>query len=182
MRTLACVAAALSVSACSGPISHPAANRAEAPRASKLAEAQRTHEYPGPAVHQAAVGLPTAVEAIDVFATVYINWTAATVSNRMRALAKLSIGQARSAVLLLAAQTARDYELARSGIANSGTVEAIASLLGSHDEYVVVTRERTTASNTTAYQGLAPAWHVALATVARVMAGGWTLSSWQPEN
>jgi hypothetical protein len=181
MRAVACLAIAFGLSACAGSTAHPGSGATPDPDA-KLAEAQRTHEYPGPPVHQSAFGLPTPVEAIDVFATVYINWTADTVSNRMRALAKLSVGQARSTVLLAAAETAHDYELVHGGIANSGTVEAIAPLPDAGDQYVVVTRERTSASNTTAYQGLAPAWHVALATVSRVAPGTWVVSSWQPEN
>jgi hypothetical protein len=165
MRALLCLAVAIGVSACS-----------------TLAPPSSSYLDRGAPVHQTALGLPTAADATEAFATGYVNWTAATVTGRMRALAKLSIGQARSAVLLLAAQTAQDYELARSGIANSGTVEAVAPLLGSSDEYVVVTRERTTASNSTAYQGLAPAWHLALAGVSRLAEGGWAVSSWQPEN
>jgi hypothetical protein len=173
MRAWGYLVVALTASACSA---------LPPPPKTPLAQAQATHEYPSAPVHQTALGLPTATDAIDVFATAYINWTAATVSSRMRALAKLSVGQARSAVLLAAAQTAQDYELARSGIANSGTVEAIAPLAGSGDEYVVVTKERTSASNTTAYRGLAAAWHLSLASVARVPTGGWAVSSWQPEN
>ena len=49
------------------------------------------------------------------------------------------------------------------------------------DQYAVVTRERTTATNTTAYRGLRPAWHLALATVTRPR-GRWVVSGWQPEN
>ena len=178
MRAVACVVIALAIGACTVPTAPSTASAPDTP----VAQADRTHEYPAPAVRQTALGLRTPVQAIDVFATAYINWTAGTVSGRMRALAKLSIGQARSAVLLAAAQTARDYELARSGIANSGTVEAIAPLAGSNDRYVVVTRERTTASGTAAYRGLAPAWHLALATATRVAPGAWAVSSWQPEN
>ena len=85
----------------------------------------------------------------------------------MRALAARSVGQARAAMTLAAAQTAGDYELREGGIANSGAVEAVAPLSGHAGEYVVVTRESTSASNTTAYQGLRPAWHLALATVER---------------
>jgi hypothetical protein len=85
---------------------------------------------------------------------------------------------------LAAAQTAGDYELKRGGVANSGAVEAVAPLPGHRDEYVVVTRERTTATNTTAYQGLRPAWHVAVAAVERLASGGggWVVSRWQPGN
>jgi hypothetical protein len=46
----------------------------------------------------------------------------------------------------------------------------------------VVTLESTSATNTTAYQGLRPAWHVSLATVAELAGGRWVLSGWQPEN
>jgi hypothetical protein len=47
---------------------------------------------------------------------------------------------------------------------------------------VVVTLESTSATNTTAYQGLRPAWHVALATVTEQQPGQWVVSGWQPEN
>jgi hypothetical protein len=123
---------------------------------------------------------PTAIQALRAFASAYINWTADTVASDMRALAGRSVGQARSALELAAAQTASDYELHRGGIANSGTVEAVAPLPGGHDQYVVVTRESTTATNTDAYDGLHPAWHVSLATVARV-GDGWAVSGWQPQ-
>ena len=122
------------------------------------------------------------MRAIDAFATAYINWRASTVASDMRALAAASVGQARSAMELAAASTAQDYELRRGGIANSGQVEAVSPVLGSRDQYAVVTRELTSATNTAAYQGLRPAWHVTLATVAEVGAGQWVLSGWQPES
>jgi hypothetical protein len=122
------------------------------------------------------------VLVIEAFATAYINWTAQSVAPTMRALTRITVGQARSEVSLTAAQTAQDYELKRGGIANSGVVEAIAPVLGRRDQYAVVTRERTTATNTTAYQGLRPAWHLALATVTQLPGGQWVISSWQPEN
>ena len=188
-----CLLVALGGAACGAPASSRVGEHTSAhvrahtsPRVRAIptpadAAAHRTHEYPAPQPRQAATGVPTPVEAIDVFATGYINWTAATIVARMRALARLSVGQARSAVLLAAAQTAQDYELRRGGVANSGTVEVVALLPGTAGEYAVVTRERTTASTTTAYEGLIPAWHVALATVAQV-GGGWAVSSWQPQN
>ena len=71
--------------------------------------------------------------------------------------------------------------LQRGGIANQGTVEAVAPLGGRGDRYVVITRELTTASATTAYQGLQPAWHVTVATVSREPPGQWVVSGWQPE-
>ncbi len=158
-------------------------HKTPAPR-SKLAQAQATHEYPSPPPPpQTATGATsTAAQAVRAFATAYINWTAQTVTADMASLAKRSVGQARSAMALAAAQTADDYELQRGGIANQGTVEAVAPLPRHRDQYVVVTLESTTATNTTAYQGLKPAWHVALATATEQPGAGWVLSGWQPEN
>jgi hypothetical protein len=117
-----------------------------------------------------------------VFATQYINWNSQDVSARLRALANVSVGQARSAVSAAASETASDDELKQGQVANSGVVEAIAPLIGHRYEYAVATRERTTASGTDAYQGIAPEWHLALATVTRLHGGLWVLSDWQPEN
>lgn len=179
-RTLEALVLAAALTACA-PLG---ASPARPARPSNLGQAQTHHEYPAPPapperVRQAAA---TAVDAVRGFATAYINWTAATVSARMRALAALSVGQARAAMELAAAQTAGDYELKRGGIANRGMVEAVAPLAGHPDEFAVVTRERTTATNTAAYAGLRPAWHVSLATAVRVAPGQWTVSRWQPES
>lgn len=151
---------------------------------SKLAQAQATHEYPSPppARQNVAAASATAPQAIRAFATAYINWTAGTVAADSRTLASESIGQARSMMTLAAAQTAQDYELQRGGIANRGTVEATAPLRGSRDRYVVITRELTTATNTSAYQGLRPGWHLAIATVTQLSPGRWVVSAWQPES
>lgn len=151
--------------------------------AAAVAIAQATHEYPSRPVTQ-SVADPAAgpVAAVQAFARAYINWSSTTVSADMRALAARSLGQARSAVELAAAQTAEDYELARGGVANAGTVEAVAPLPGIADRYVVVTLERTTATNTDTYEGLVPAWHVAVATVTEVGGGRWAVSGWQPES
>jgi hypothetical protein len=119
---------------------------------------------------------------VRAFASAYINWTAATVSARMRRLALASVGQASSEMALAAAQTQGDQQLHAGGIANSGTVEAVAPLSGRRDQYAVVTLESTTATNTTAYQGLRPAWHVTVATVTQLGASRWVVSGWQPEN
>jgi hypothetical protein len=175
------------VSGCGVPPAAPPA--APAPAAgpqqpsSAVAQAQATHEYRSvPAPAQSAAGASqSAAAAITAFATAYINWTAQTVSDDMRALAAASVGQARAAAQLAAAQTAGDYELQRGGIANTGVVEAIAPLRGHRDQYVVVTRESTTATATTAYQGLRPAWHLAIATVSLLSSGRWVVSGWQPE-
>ena len=149
---------------------------------SPVSRAQATHEYPSPTPPaQSAPGSPSPVQAVAAFAIAYINWNAQTVAGDMQALAVESVGQARSAMELTAAQTGSDYELRRGGIANSGTVETVAPLAGQRDRYAVVTRERTTATATDAYQGLQPAWHVAVATVVRLGPERWVVSGWQPE-
>jgi hypothetical protein len=153
------------------------------PAAAKLAVAQRTHEYPAPQPppQTAASEAASAETAVRAFATSYINWSADTVAADMRSLASRSVGQARSAMELAAAQTASDYQLQQAGISNTGTIETVAPLARSPNEYVVVTREATAATDTTAYQGLRPAWHVTVATVARLASGAWVVSGWQPE-
>jgi hypothetical protein len=149
---------------------------------SKPAQAQATHEYPSPPPPRqtAADATSTAAQAIRSFATAYINWTAQTVARDMASLAAQSVGQARSAMALAAVETADDYELQQGGIANHGTVEAVAPLLGQPNRYVVVTLESTSATNTTAYRGLRPAWHLALAIVTEQAPGQWVVSGWQP--
>lgn len=150
----------------------------------EIAQAQRTHEFPAPKPSEEfpAGGSPSAISAIRSFVGAYINWDAQSVSGDLRALAARSVGQARSALELAAAQTASDYELKQGGIANHGTVEVVAPLRGHNDQYVVVTLESTSSSNTTLYQGLRPAWHVALATVRLIRPGVWALSGWQPQS
>jgi hypothetical protein len=148
-----------------------------------VARARRTHEIPTPAPPQRAPGgWRSPVQAVQVFAQAYINWTADTVAAHLRVLSQAAIGQARSAMTLAAGQVGRDSSLRLGGIANSGTVEAIAPVTGERNVYAVVTRERTTATNTSAYQGLRPAWHVTLATVTEVDGWLWTISGWEPEN
>ena len=150
-----------------------------------LAQAEATHEFPSPPAPRETAhdGSPAAIPAIRAFVTAYINWTAGTVAADMRALAASTVGQARSAMTLAAAETTGDYELQRGGISNHGTVEAIAPLPGRrNNQYVVVTLESTSATDTTAYDGLRPAWHVALATVTQQPDGTWVVSAWQPES
>jgi hypothetical protein len=182
---IVCAALALAMSGCSLAAPPPArpSVRARAATSAAVAQAQRTHEYPSPPARQAALGgLASPALAVAAFANGYINWTAATVTGRMRGLAALSVGQARAAMTLAASQTAQDYELRRGQIANQGTVEAIAPVRGRRFQYAVVTRELTTATGTDAYRGLRPSWHLALATVTPASAGGWVVSNWQPEN
>lgn len=119
-------------------------------------------------------------ELLVAFGTQYINWNARTVVTDMRTLATESVGQAHAAMELAAGETARDYELKRSGIANSGKVEAVAPLTSSGSRWVIVTLERTTATHSNSYQGLAPSWHVIVCAVIRLSPGHWKVSVWQP--
>jgi hypothetical protein len=178
----ATTAAATTAAATTAAATTAAATTAAAARAT-VARAQHTHEIPTPAQRPTAPGgWRSPVQAVQVFAQAYINWTAATVARHLRVLAYVSVGQAHSAMALAAAQTVRDSDLHRGGIANSGTVEAIAPVTGERNVYAVVTRERTSATNTSAYRGLSATWHVTLATVTQVDGGLWTLSGWQPES
>jgi hypothetical protein len=180
-RSSICLATAcVALSGCSA-LGSPAAPSGSS---TSVAKAQTTHEYPAPAPppETAAGGAPTATEAIRAFATAYINWTAQNVAADMRTLAAECVGQARSVLQLAAVGSANDYELRRGGISNSGSVEAVAPLPGGRGRYVVVTRETTTATGTPAYQGLRPAWHLAIATVVPMPDGRWVLSGWQPES
>lgn len=120
--------------------------------------------------------------AVTTFASVYINWNYADVATRLESLARVSVGQARAAMQLAAAQVAADPTLRGGGIANQGTVEAVGAVAGHPDEWAVVTLEQTKANHSSAYDGLGPAWHVTVATVQRQADGGWLVSGWQPEN
>ena len=192
---VAAVALATALAGCSLSAAHPApgtggasatsgaSTRVGSSVAAKVARADRTQEVPTPAPGQrVAGGWQRPAEAVYVFATQYINWNSQDVSARLRALARVCVGQARAAVTEAATGTASDYELKQGGLANAGMVEAIAPVVGQPHEYAVVTRERTTATGSDAYQGLAPAWHLALATVTRLKSGLWVLSDWQPES
>jgi hypothetical protein len=120
-----------------------------------------------------------------VFASHYINWTAADVAATMARLARSSVGQARSELTLAAAEARADMTLTQGEIANRGSVEAVSRLRGAQNRYVVVTLETTTSALSSAYRGLAPAWHVTVATVTELGATAqrrWAVSGWQPEN
>jgi hypothetical protein len=175
---LAIAVAALLLSGCA------ALGASTTARPSKVVIANRTHEYPAapPPRERAIGGTAAAQQAIREFAAAYINWNAGSVARDMLVLATESVGQARSATELAASETASDYELRRGGISNRGTVEAVAPITGGRDRYAVVTLERTTATNTSAYDGLAPAWHVTVATATELSPGRWVVSGWQPEN
>lgn len=178
-RVTIIVAPALVLAGCALP--GPLPQRPPTTGRTPLGVAAATHEYPSPSPRETAPGAAGPVAAITAFAAAYINWDAGTVTARMLDLARGSVGQARSAMELAAAQTASDYELQRGGIANHGIVEAVARA-AVRGRWVVVTVERTTATATNAYQGLRPAWHVTVVTVSSPRPGRWVVSGWQPEN
>jgi hypothetical protein len=182
-RAVTATGLAVAVAGCAGLTPTPAP-RAPSRAYGAVAQAQRSHEYPSPGASPQRVtgGAASAVAAIERFAAAYINWSARTVAAQMRALAGQCVGQARTAMALAAAGAAGDYELQRGGVANHGTVEAVARLRGHRNEYVVVTRELTTATATGMYEGLRPAWHVTLASVTPTSGGRWVLSGWQPQS
>jgi len=127
-------------------------------------------------------GFGTPQLAVTKFADAYINWNYADVAARLTALAEASVGQAREAMQLAAGQVSADSTLRGGGIAHEGTIEAVGRIAGRPDEWAVVTLEQTTASDSSAYDGLAPEWHVTVASVKQEPGGGWVVSGWQPES
>ena len=97
--------------------------------------------------------------ALTRYALLYINWTAANVAANQRQLAAISLGQARAQALQAAASLARDPELTKSAVSNTGTVVAIERWARrGRGLWVLVTREQTTGQGD--YAGLPPTLHV----------------------
>ena len=118
--------------------------------------------------------------ALTHYALLYINWTAAQVAANQRQLAAISLGQARAQALQAAANLARDPELTKSAVSNTGTVVAITAGEGAaFGLWVLVTREQTTGQGD--YAGLPPTLHVIYARLTAT-AHGWVITAWQPQN
>ncbi|MHB1837749.1 MAG: hypothetical protein ACYCXW_22630 [Solirubrobacteraceae bacterium] len=117
------------------------------------------------------------VAALDRYATVWSNWTASTVVTRQRQLAGLSLGQARAQALQAAATLTHDKTLAKSQVANTGTVIAIAPDLHQPGQWIVVTSEKTTGKGD--YSGLPPTVHVTYAQLTHT-SRGYVVSRWSP--
>ena len=118
--------------------------------------------------------------ALERYAELYVDWTAADVAARQRELASISLGQAKAQALQAAATAARDTQLLKSRVANSGNVVAITRGRGpAAGEWVLVTREQTSGQGD--YAGLPPTLHVIYAQLTDT-ASGWIVTRWQAEN
>lgn len=123
----------------------------------------------------AGAGSPTG--ALARYATVWSNWTAATVIAHQRQLAGISLGQARAQALQAITSLQHDQTLAKSQVSNSGQVVAIAPALHTPGEWVIVTSERTSGQGN--YAGLPPTLHVTYAQLTHTN-HGYVVSQWSP--
>lgn len=127
----------------------------------------------------AGAAQPTPQAALQRYARLYVNWTAATVASVQHKLASLSEGQARAQALQAAASYSRDQTLAQSGVANSGQLVAISPSVTTPGQWVLVTSEQTTGKGD--YSGLPPTLHVIYGQATRTPKG-WVVSEWAPQN
>jgi len=128
----------------------------------------------------ADAGAATPQAALERYASLYVNWTAADVVARQRQLAAISLGQARGQAVQAAASAARDPELTRSQVANHGQLIALTPGQGAAGgEWVMVTREQTTGQGQ--YVGLPATLHVIYAQLNHSSAG-WVVTRWEAQN
>jgi hypothetical protein len=127
----------------------------------------------------AGAGQSSPVAALERYATLWSNWTAATVVARQQQLAGMSLGQARAQALQAAASLQHDSTLAASHVVNHGQVVAIAPSLIDRGTWVVVTSETTTGDGD--YTGLPASLHVTDAQLTHTR-HGYVVSLWSPLN
>ena len=128
----------------------------------------------------AGAALPTPEAALQRYARLDLNWTAANVIALQRELAEISLGQARAQALQAATSATRDPQLTASHIANHGELVAISPGQGAAaGKWVIVTSEQTTGEGD--YQGLPPTLHIIYAQVTTT-GRGWVVSGWQPQS
>jgi hypothetical protein len=125
-------------------------------------------------------GAATPRQALRLYARLYINWTARTIGAHQRQLAAIAQGTARAAALQAAASYSRDPELEHSRVTNMGAIVSLAPGQGpKHDDWVIVTSERTTGTGD--YTGLPAAAHVTYAHLTHTP-NGWVIDQWSPQN
>jgi hypothetical protein len=128
----------------------------------------------------ARAGEATPRAALERYAQLYTNWTAATVLGLQRQLAAISIDSARAEAQQAAASYARDTTLSASHVTNHGTVVGITPGQGpAAGNWVIVTRETTTGTGD--YSGLPPQLHVTYAQLTHT-GHGWIVSTWSPQS
>jgi len=124
-------------------------------------------------------GASTSQAALERYAQLDINWTAANVAAEQRHLASISVDGARAQALQAAASYSHDQTLLASHVANTGTVVSIAAGQGTAaGQWVLVTSETTSGQGH--YQGLPAQLHVTYAQLVRTHAG-WVVSEWSPQ-
>ena len=122
---------------------------------------------------------PTPAEAVERFATLYINWDYRTLAHVQRRLAAMSVGEAATTQARAVTRTRHDYELRRGRVVNSGRIVTLSrSRPPARASYLVVTLERTTRPRVN--DDHRPAYHLADATTEAVD-GGWAVSTWEPK-
>lgn len=122
---------------------------------------------------------PTAPDALQAFARLYINWSYRNLTATQRTLANISVGAARLAEQQAAAASAADSTIQRAHVENSGAVISIARDQAQPRLWVIVTREQT--SGTSQYEGLPAAYQVTLAHLQQ-LPGGWAVDEWLPQS
>ena len=127
----------------------------------------------------AAAGSSTARDAVIRYATLAINWQAATLAAHERRLAALAIGAARLQAGQQAASAPTDRALIEDRVANHGQVISAQPGVGpARRRWVIVTDEQTTGQD--AYRGLPAQLHVTYAITTHTQRG-WVISQWAPQ-
>lgn len=184
-RLAAAVAAAAAAFALSGcGITNPYTATSTASSSTSSSSPANPGELPAPPPPTAASQAPADVKAtpqaaLRQFAQLYVNWTYRTLVGDQRTLAAIAVAPERLSEQQAAAHSAADTTITRGQIVNTGRLVSLSPSLTVPGQWVLVTHEST--GGNPAYDGLQAAYHVTLATLARVP-GGYAVSQWQPQN